>query len=261
MLCTGSTKSASVSAFKSAAAARLMRRRRCSASEPESIGLFCCVCAETPATAAVDVVLRQCMVSVPETTSVTACFFVCLQQSSMGSYALLVGSVLLAVFGHEAGASPFGVKLAAVPHTGIAATSAATFAEVKQHAVSAKSDKGKHMAAAAAPLLGLQMGGMDMGMGGDMGQGNKLDENDPAAAMTKFIAPEDAPPTDANGTIVEDSGLIGADGKRTGKLAPPPDFTFPIVFASVTSVIMVIYFTYACCFQKEEPRKKGDSYM
>ena len=174
----------------------------------------------------------------------------------MGSYLLLLLAVTLAVFGHRAGASPFATLVAAPPAMAVP-TSAATTAEMKRHAVSAHSDQGKRVASPQAPLLGLQG---PLGLGG-AGAGNKLDETDPAAALTKFIAPEDVPPTDENGTIVEDKGLIGADGKRQGQLAPPPDFTIPIVFASITSVIMVIYFTYECCFKKEEPRKKSDSYM
>jgi hypothetical protein len=177
---------------------------------------------------------------------------------SAGSFLLLASAVALAALGQQSAASPFGVKLAAAPHAGAVATSAATTAELKKHAVSGQRDRGKRAVAPASPLMGLQMGaGM---FPGAVGAGSKLDDNDPAAAMTRMIAPEDVPTTNANGTVV-DSGEIGADGKRTGKLAAPPDFTFPIVLASVTSVIMVIYFTYACCFQKDEPRKKGDSYM
>ena len=105
------------------------------------------------------------------------------------------------------------------------------------------------------------MGGMAGPSMGDMGASTSVDGNDPAAALTDFIAPEDAPKKDANGTLIEDSGVIGADGKRQGQLAPPPDFTFPIIFFSITAVIMVAYFTYSCCFAKEEKRAKGDSYM
>jgi len=173
---------------------------------------------------------------------------------------LLVGTIALAMLGPLSAASPFGVKLAAAaPHAGTVATSAVTTAEMKKHAVSAHSDSGKRTA--ASPLMGLQMGGMFPGAGAGADAGSKLDDNDPAAALTKIIAPEDVPKTNADGTVIEDSGVIGADGKRQGQLAPPPDFTFPIVLAAVTSVIMVIYFVYACCIQKPEPRKKEDSYM
>jgi len=182
-------------------------------------------------------------------------------QSPMSSYMLLLAAVLLSTCGHQTAASPFAVKLAAA-QAGAVATSTATTAEMKQHAVSAQSDAGKR----TSPLLGLQsmpsFGGMGGGGGGGGETGsNKLDANDPAAALTRIIAPEDVPKTYENGTIIEDTGNIGTDGKRQGKLAPPPDFTYPIIFASVTSVIMVMYFTYACCIQKEEPRKKSDSYM
>jgi len=182
----------------------------------------------------------------------------------MGStYVLLLAAVLLAVVGHQAAASPLGVKLAAVAQAGAFATSADTTAEMKQHAVSAQSDAGKR----SSPLLGLQsmpgFGGTGGADGADGGKGkiNYLDENDPAAALTKIIAPQDVPKTYENGTIIEDTGLIGADGKRQGKLAPQPDFTIPAVFAGVTGVIMLIYFSYECCIKKEEPRKKSDSYM
>jgi len=194
---------------------------------------------------------------------------VCAQSSMVSTYVLLLAAVLLAVVGHQAAASPLGVKLAAVAQAGAVATSADTTAEMKQHAVSAQSDAGKR----SSPLLGLQSMPGFPGMGGgattggadgaDGGKGkiNYLDENDPAAALTKIIAPQDVPKTYENGTIIEDTGLIGADGKRQGKLAPPPDFTIPAVFAGVTGVIMLIYFSYECCIKKEEPRKKSDSYM
>ena len=175
---------------------------------------------------------------------------------TFGSVLLLSVAVLLAVSAQGAAASPFGAKLAAAPETMAVPTSAAKTKEMKKHAVSAHSDMGKR-AAGSAPTLGLQaMPGL--GAGGD---GSTLDENDPAAALTKIIAPEDVPKTNADGTEIEDSGVIGADGKRQGKLADPPDFTFPIVFAVITSIIMVIYFAYSCCFAKEEKRSKSDSYM
>jgi hypothetical protein len=190
---------------------------------------------------------------------VTVCGVPCDGQMSTGSLVLLVAAVAVAALGRPSEASPFGEKLAAAQHAGAVATSAATTAELKKHAVTAHSDRGKRAVAPASPLMGLQMG--NMFPGATESGASKLDDNDPAAAMTRMIAPEDVPQTDSNGTIIEDKGLIGADGKRQGKLAPPPDFTFPIVLASVTSVIMVVYFVYACCIQKEEPRKKGDSYM
>lgn len=173
---------------------------------------------------------------------------------------LVLAVVAIALYGHRAAAaSPFGVKLAAAKHAGAVATSAATAAEMKKHAVSEHSDSGKREDKPSAKTFGLQA---MPGMGGMMPGGDStLDENDPAAALTKIIAPEDVPKTDENGTIIEDSGMIGADGKRQGELAPQPDFTFPIVFASITGVAMVVYFAYECCFKKEEKRKKSDSYM
>jgi hypothetical protein len=190
------------------------------------------------------------------------------QASLGGGRVLLVVAVVAALYAHRVAASPFGeklaAKLAAAQHVGSVATSAATTAEMKQHAVSPHSDSGKREGKPSAKTFGLQampgMAGLLPGADGGSG-GSTLDENDPAAALTKIIAPEDVPKTNENGTIIEDSGVIGADGKRQGQLAPPPDFTFPIVLASITGVAMVVYFSYECCFKKEEKRKKGDSYM
>ena len=181
---------------------------------------------------------------------------------------MLATAAMLAMVG-QAVASPFGAKLAVAPRALAVPTSAAKTAEMKKHAVSAHSDAGKKSSpkplanmAAGQGLQGLPgMGGMAGPSMGDMGASTSVDGNDPAAALTDFIAPEDAPKNAANGTLIEDSGVIGADGKRQGQLAPPPDFTFPIIFFSITAVIMVAYFTYSCCFAKEEKRAKGDSYM
>merc|ERR1712127_1013260 len=137
---------------------------------------------------------------------------------------LLVVAMVAALYAHRVAASPFGeklaAKLAAAQHGGAVATSAATTAEMKQHAVSPHSDSGKREGKPSAKTFGLQaMPGMaGMLPGADSGSGgSSLDENDPAAALTKIIAPEDVPKTDANGTIIEDSGIIGAVRQAPGR--------------------------------------------
>eukprot|EP00960_Hanusia_phi_P030789 748843-Hanusia_phi.AAC.2 len=119
-------------------------------------------------------------------------------------------------------------------------TDAKTISELKLHHLSQKSDKEKR---STKPSLAH----------------SDLDSVDPAAAVMSAIAPQDAPSVDSSGRVV-DSGHIGADGKRTGQLAEPPSFMFPIVVAIVGSVLMVIFFVYMCFFKEEKPKKKGDTY-
>jgi len=162
---------------------------------------------------------------------------------------MLVVAVVAVLYAHRVAASPFGeklaAKLAAAQHVGAVATSAATTAEMKKHTVSPHTDSGKREGKPSAKTFGLQsMPGMaGMLPGADSGSGgSSLDEHNPAAALTKIVAPEDVPKTDDNSTIIEDSGVIGADGKRQGQLAPPPDFTIPILVALGNLVSIVLCF-------------------
>ena len=50
------------------------------------------------------------------------------------------------------------------------------------------------------------------------------------------------------------------DGKRTGKLAEPPSFMFPIILAIGGAVTATGVITYMCCFKKEEKPRRGSSY-
>jgi hypothetical protein len=57
-----------------------------------------------------------------------------------------------------------------------------------------------------------------------------------------------------------DAGSIGVDGKRTGKLAEPPSFMFPIILAIGGAVTATGVIIYMCCFKKEEKPRRGSSY-
>ena len=142
---------------------------------------------------------------------------------------------------HLAKASPSQVSKSALrTELQEQATDINTIAELKLHHLSQQSDKNKRSAQASLAR-------------------SDLDSVDPAAAVMSAISPQDAPSVDASGKVI-DSGHIGADGKRTGQLAEPPSFMFPIILAVAGSVLMVAVFTYMCCFREEKPRKKGDTY-